>query len=121
MLFTSFKSLDKPQEVSLKDGYMSKAATRGIVLLGIKLPGGKTRKYKLVDVMYVPTLSNSLLSVSKVAESGKTTKFDKIGCQILSKSHKVIAAASSVGSLYYLDFPVKQQVNATQCKEVLWH
>ena len=75
----------------------------------------------MVDVLYVPKLSYGLLGVSKAAESGKTTKFDETGCQILSKSHKVIATATHIGSLYYLDCLVKQQVNAAQCKEELWH
>ena len=33
----------------------------------------------------------------------------------------VIAAATRVGILYYLGCQAKQQVNAAQCKEVLWH
>ena len=41
-LFTSFESLEKPQEVSLGDGHVSKAAPQGVVLLEMKLPGGKT-------------------------------------------------------------------------------
>lgn len=120
-LFSNLESLDKPQEVSLGDGHTSKATAQGVILLEMKLPGGKTRECKLVDVLYVPKLSYSLLSVSKAAESGKTTKFDETGCQILGKSCKVIAAATRVGSLYYLDCVVKPQVNVAQCKEVLWH
>ena len=120
-LFTNIQSLDKSQEVSLGDGHVSKATAQGVVLLEMKLPGGKIRKSKLVDVLYVPKLSYSLLSVSKAAESGKTTKFDKTGCQILGKNCKVIATATRVGSLYYLNCQVKQQVNVVQCKEELWH
>ena len=120
-LFINLQGLDKPQEVSLGDGHVSKATAQGVVLLEMKLPGGKTRKCKLVDVLYVPKLSYSLLSVSKATESSKTTKFDETGCQILGKNDRVIAAATCVGSLYYLDCQARQQVNATQCKEVLWH
>ena len=39
----------------------------------------------------------------------------------MGKNDRVIAAATRVGSLYYLDCQAKQQVNAAQCKEVLWH
>ena len=120
-LFINLQGLDKPQEVSLGDGHVSKATAQGVVLLEMKLPSDKTRKCKLVDVLYVPKLSYSLLSVSKATESGKTTKFDETGCQILGKNDRVIAAATRVGSLYYLDCQAKQQVNAAQCKEVLWH
>ena len=121
MLFSNLESLDKPQEVSLGDGHVSKATAQGVVFLEMKLPGGKTRNCKLIDVLYVPKLSYSLSSVSKATESGKTTKFDETGCQILGKNSKVIAAATRVGSLYYLDCLVKQQVSVAQCKEVLWH
>ena len=34
---------------------------------------------------------------------------------------KIIATATCVGSLYYLNCQAKQQVNAVQCKEELWH
>ena len=121
MLFSNLESLDKPQEVSLGDGHVSKATAQGVVFLEMKLPGGKTRNCKLIDVLYVPKLSYSLLSVSKATESGKTTKFDETGCQILGKNSKIIAAATRVGSLYYLDCLVKQHVSVAQCKEVLWH
>ena len=70
-----------------------------IVLLEIKLPGDKTRKCKLVNVLHVPRLSFSLLSVSKGTGSDKITKFDETGCQILGKNHKVTAMATHVGSL----------------------
>ena len=82
----------------LGDGHVSKAITQGVVLLEMKLPSGKTRKCKLVDVLYVPKLSYSLLSVSKARGSGKTTKFDETGCQILGKNDRVIAAATRVAS-----------------------
>ena len=51
----------------------NKATAQGAVLLEMKLPDGKTRKYKLVDVLYVPKLSYSLLRVSQATESGKIT------------------------------------------------
>ena len=44
---------------------------QGIVSLEMKLPGGKTRRYKLLGVLHVPRLSYNLLSVSKAAEAGK--------------------------------------------------
>ena len=62
-LFINLEGLDKPQEVSLGDGHVSKAIAQGVVLLEMKLPSGKTRKCKLVDVLYVPKLSYSLLSI----------------------------------------------------------
>ena len=39
-LFSNLESLEKPQEVSLQDGHVSKAFAQ-VVLLEMKLPGGK--------------------------------------------------------------------------------
>ena len=46
----------------------------------------------------------NLLSVSKASEAGKSAKFDNIGCEILNGDNKVIAFATRVGNLYYLEF-----------------
>ena len=59
------------------------------------------------DVLYVPKLSYNLLSVTKTSESGKIIKFDDTSCQILNKRDRLIAVATKMGNLYYL-----------QCKEV---
>ena len=66
---------------------------------------------------------HNLLSVSKASESGKITKFSKSGCEILNQDQKVIAFATRVGSLYYLEVcRGSQQLNTVQeFKERLWH
>ena len=81
------------------------------------------RKSRLEKVLYVPDLSYNLLSVSKAAEAGHTTKFSGTGCEILDGKKKVTAFASKVGSLYYLEYCRKEEANATNDnnKERLWH
>ena len=64
-------------------------------------------------VLYVPKLSYNLLSVSKVAEAGNTTKFNRTGCEIKDGKKKVIAFATRVGNLYYLEYCRKEKVNLT--------
>ena len=71
-------------------------------MLDMKLPNGNTQKCKLHDVLYVPSLSYNLLSVSKAAQHGKVTKFGNIACHILGSNRKLIARATKVGSLYHL-------------------
>ena len=74
-------------------------------------------------------LSYNLLSVSKAAEAGKTAKFNEAGCRIFGTNKKLIAAATRVGSLYYLDCRSRtgsQEVNAAknqaqEMKENVWH
>ena len=92
----------------------------------MRLPDGKTKRCALHNVLYVPKLSYNLLSVTKVSERGKVIKFDDAGCQILNKNDKLIAVATKVGSLYYLEckeIEKNQQLSVAEKenKERLWH
>jgi len=123
-LFVNIRSMQQPLEIMLGDGHALEATGQGVVALEMKLPAGKTRRCKLHDVLFVPKLSYNLLSVSKAAEAGKMAEFNKAGCQILDANKKLIAAATRVGSLYYLDCQSKttsERVNAAEVKENVWH
>ena len=72
-------------------------------MLDTVLPNGKTKTCKLHNVLYVPKLSYNVLSVSKITEAGKVTKFGKIACYILNRDRKLIARATKLGSLYHLN------------------
>ena len=78
---------------------------------------------RLENVLLVPNLSYSLLSVSKASEAGKTTKFDNSGCEIRNKNEEEIGFATRVGNLYYLEYCRNaQKMNAAVAnKERLWH
>ena len=91
--------------------------------LDMILPHRNTQKCKLNNVLYVPKLSYSLLSVSKASEAKKTKKFDKSWCKILNQQKKVIAVATKHGNLYYLEHCRKgKSVNTTEkSNEMLWH
>ena len=123
-LFANLQRLEKPVDVTLGDGRALMATSRGTVSMEMKLPNNKTRRCKLLDVLYVPNLSYNLLSVSKAAEAGKVTNFDDIHCQIFDSKRKLIAVATRIGSLYYLNCkssreqasPIKEE-----SKENMWH
>ena len=121
--FTDWKFFDRPKEVTLGDGHSLHGTAEGTVKLETLLPDGGTKKCRLENVLYVPDLSYCLLSVSKVAEAGKTTKFSKLGCEILTSDKKVMGFATKVGNLYHLECCHKvQHVNtAVADKEQLWH
>ena len=87
--FVELQSLEHPLEIILGDGHALETIGRGIFVLEMKLPDDKIRMCKLQDVLYVPKLSYNLLSVSKAAESGKTTNFNEAGCQILNEKKRV--------------------------------
>jgi hypothetical protein len=121
-MFAKFKSFKRAQEVTLGDGHVLEAAGEGIVQVKTKLPDGTVRRCNLRNVLFVPKLAYNLLSVSKAAEAGKTTKFDKSGCQIVSDDMKVTAVAKRVGNLYYLECKENQSLSAVaQSNERLWH
>ena len=96
------RHLDTPQQVTLGDGSLLEGPAEGTVKLDMILPDRSTQKCKLKNVLYVPKLSYSLLSVSKASEARKTTKFDESGCKI-NQEKKVIAVATKHGNLYYLE------------------
>ena len=122
-LFVDLRHLSNPQQVTLGDGSSLEGPAEGTVKLDTILPGGSTQKCRLENVLFVPKLSYSLLSVSKASEVGKTTKFNKSGCQILNKEKKIVASATRVGNLYYLKYHRKEQnLNvAEKSTEMLWH
>lgn len=123
-LFRELDSLRRPQEVTLGDGHVLEATSEGTVPLQMLLPDGSTKRCNLQNVLFVPKLSYSLLSVTKVSETGKTTKFNNSGCEILNGDNKVIAFATKVGNLFYLEVcrnPQQLNVVEKERKERLWH
>ena len=102
-LFQEFKSLQKPQEVTLGDRSILKAQGTGDVTLNLKLPGGETLTGRLSNVLYVPKLAYNLLSVCKVAEMGKRIHFNDTEGRIIDGDGELVAIALKTGSLYYLN------------------
>ena len=88
-------------KVAVGDG--RKLYGKGIVLLIAVLADGSTSKCWLCDVIYIPGLSHSLLSVSKAAENSKITRFNDKECEILKNDSHIIARDVKCGNLYYLD------------------
>ena len=80
-LFVDMRNLESPQQVTLGDGSPLEGPAEGTVKLEMILPDGNTQKCKLENVLYVPKLSYSLLSVSKASEAGKTTSLTKGGAK----------------------------------------
>ena len=127
-LFDELHSLKQPLEVMLGDGYAVEATGRGTVVLELTEVGGKARRCKLHEVLYVSDLSYNLLSVSKAAKAaGKVVKFTETGCDILDSNKTVITVATRVGSLYHLNCQAdNEQINAAvnkskETKEDTWH
>ena len=74
------------------------------------------------NILFVPKLAYNLLSVSKAAVVGRTTRFDKNHCQIFSCDMNVMAVAKRVGNLYYLEYQENKSLGTmVQSKERPWH
>lgn len=106
--------LEKFEMVTLGDGHGLDAVGRGTVGLVVKFPGGKTKRLKLQNTLFVPGLSYNLLSVSKASEAGMATEFSKSGCRIVNGDGKVRACATRHGSL---ECECDDQANAAVAKE----
>ena len=84
-------------------------------------------KSRLHEVLYVSNLSYNLLSVSKATKSGKTVEFSKAGREIMDENRKLIATATRVDSLYYLNCREDRQKLNVEAKksqgteEIIWH
>ena len=114
--FSELHPLSRPQEVTLGDGHVLEATAEGTVTVEMLWPDGCTKRCKLQDVLYVPYLSHNFLSVSKASEAGKSTKFDKSGCEIMSSNNQVIAFVNRVGNLLLLGILQKNRLNTAQEK-----
>ena len=98
-LFSEISNLPNGIPVEVGDGRNLIAESIGKVILE-----NNGKRCFLEKVLYVPSLSHNLLSVSRVAESGKVVEFDDRKCKILSgdKSCELISGTKK-GLLYLLD------------------
>ena len=122
-LFTKMDST-KTSRVTVGDGRGLRCAGVGKVVLHLKVPGRKTQRTVMKDVLYVPDLALNMLSVPKANEKGCTVVFKGDKCEV-TKEGKVLATGRRSGSLYYLDFASTPKAHVTtaekESKEDLWH
>ena len=126
--FVKITTLKKKQDVALGDGHTLSATETGDVTVKLILSDGKTKRCRLQNVLHVPELSYNLLSVSRIAETGKRVKFYPNECQILDRDDKVVALGVKRGNLYYLSCqPLQDHVCVSdarlsaESKEFIWH
>ena len=92
----------------------------------MKLSTGKSKSCTLHDVLYVPELSYNLSSVTRAAEAGMLTVFDKVGCAIQSASGELVATATRVANLYKLAClshrsQANKAINDPNASKELWY
>lgn len=118
--FSTLRSINNL--VYLANGSSVTATGIGSGYLQCKLHG-KLQRIQLHDVLYVPKLDDSLLSVKRVIEKGYKMVIGEDGCKIY-KDKRVVAEAESDGILYRIK-AAKPKISAYTAQEEVcihqWH
>jgi hypothetical protein len=103
-LFSSYSPCAGNHKIKIADGSFSAIAGKGSVVLSPSLT--------LKDVLHVPNLSCSLMSVSKLAQDKNCqTNFFRTHCVFQDlNSGKMIGTAKESGGLYYFDIEPQSQL-----------
>lgn len=100
-LFSEFLEII-PLNVTLGDGHSLQAMGSGKLNLLIKVSTGE-QKCELHDVLYVPSLTFNLFSVSKASKGGKSVTFVNDKVEVKLPNGNLVATGKRQGSLYYLN------------------
>ena len=122
--FSELTSLSNNLNIKVGNGECLQAVASGKVQINLLSANGMTN-CTLEDVLYVPKLAHNLISISRIACSGKLTEFDIEGCKITDQN-KVVATGDKVNNLYILNASSNSDEYANYCNvktnsESLWH
>ena len=125
--FANLKTTNIPEYVQLGDG--RKIKTEGVGSVPLRVSTGKSlRRIVLKDVLYVPSLKTSLISLSKATKNGINAKFFKDECHLLRTDGTLIAKAVKRRNLYNLIGKVEtdtlrseSMMKAKEEDSDLWH
>ncbi|XP_062557790.1 uncharacterized protein LOC134222647 [Armigeres subalbatus] len=122
-----FSTLEKKNgpKVFLADGKIAKTAGHGEgTVLGVN-GNGDAVDVKLVDVLYVPSLTSGLISVDKLTANGFTAVFSANGCEIRDATGSLTVVGERSGCLYRLKLAesskkAQGKTHTTNCQHQ-WH
>lgn len=100
--FVNYKPLGTPIAVRLANGTEIQAIAEGTVSFDIALKGAR-RRIELHEVLHVPKLAGSLISVSHLQDRGIMTRTTRDGTMTLELRGQVIGVAVRSGRSYVLD------------------
>lgn len=104
-VFSQFVHLKQPRTIRTANGEVILGTGIGNVLIHVFLDNFKVEELVLKDVLYVPSLAGSLISVPQLQDRGilLRTTANKKRAMILTQGEKTIAYAIRIGSQYILD------------------
>lgn len=102
--------------VKVADDNILNVKSRGDVNLNIMV-GKDNSSITVRDVLYVPGVSENLLSVSQIVRKGNRVIFDSTGCKIFNSDNMIIATASLVDGMYILNMPANEAFWQTRQKK----
>lgn len=99
--------------ITLANGNTTHSQGMGRGLLRCVDDEGREKQIQVQNVLYVPELEGSLLSVSTIVNNHFVVSFTARGCKVLDESGAVAAVADLVGEMYVLKTNEKSMVSAT--------
>jgi hypothetical protein len=101
--FTTYESI-VPRKVYMGANTILEAIGKGSINATMQVRG---REFTTItQVLHVPKMKNSLISVSKLISKGFIVKFDKDGCKVNNAHGIVVAEARREKNLYLLNVNV---------------
>ena len=128
-MFEDLKCAEDAQEIQVGDGYKVKACGKGNIRLKVEVSEGMNNNCMLYGVLYVPDLSYNLVSVAKAVKAGMLVLFEGNKCKVVNNKSIVIATATKIGNLFYLNIIDEETHENAQIvmkhietnEEKLWH
>ena len=109
-------------QVKLGDGNLQCAQGKGVIAVQTQ----KGIKRYISDVLYVPNLTQNLLSVGQLLRKGYSVHFDNDKCEIVDKKNNIIVAKINMSSnkVFPLELPLEENFafkSEQSNLSYLWH
>lgn len=98
-----YQQLRVPIMINIANGAKIRAIGYGSITARIVLPGSEERNIRITDVLYVPDLAGSLLSVIQFQDKGILIRTTLANEMLIEKDYKVIGVAARRGRSYVLN------------------
>ncbi len=121
--FSTYECIS-PRRVFMGDDTVLEAIGKGNIKATMQV-GGELTHTTITQVLHIPKMKNSLISVSKLISEGFKVEFDKDGCKVNDARGVVAVQARRDNNLYLLNVNVRKDTahiaNSLEEGAMLWH